>query len=827
MNSVIRKIAVVPALVFACTVSLWSQAPVPVSPAIVQRVDKMVAGMSLDDKLTLIGGEDAFFIPAIPSIGLKRMKMSDGPVGVRTFGPTTAYTAGVALAASWDTDLAGQVGAALGADARARGVNYLLAPGVNIYRSPVNGRNMEYFGEDPYLAGRIAVGYIQGVQSKGVSATVKHFDANNSEFDRHNINAVIDERTLRELYLPAFEAAVKQGHVGAVMDSYNLVNGEHSTQNGHLNVDILRKDWGFQGVLMSDWDATYDGVAAANKGLDLEMPYAKLMTPATLKAALKDGRVKIETIDEKVRHILITAARFGWLDRDQTDASIPLYNLASDHTALEEARHSITLLKNEGNLLPLDSAKTKVLAIVGPEAAAAVPGGGGSSHATPFEAQSFVAAFASYLGNRTKVMYVPGIPAVRDLAGHTTFQNMTLETRSGSRDAASVVTHDVKQINRWPRDGRVTGAETKTTTYYRWKGQFLPSTTGEYVVAGDSGDGDEFHLSIDGHEVMAHKPSRGSRLSNEGVVTLTAQHPATVEFEYETRSAEPHITLAIAAESELLSQASKDILKTADAALVTVGFDATTESEGFDRSYTMPGMQNQLVSAVAALCPRTIVAVTAGGAVETKPWLAAVPSLLHNYYPGQEGARALAEIVFGERSPEGHLPFTWDRTLADNPTSGSYYEENGGRDSHYTEGLNVGYRYYTSMKKQPLFPFGFGLSYTKFSFAHPVVKRLSGEDVEVAFDVRNTGTREGATVAQVYVSDPSAKVKRPVIELKQFAKVHLRPGAEQHVVLHLDRRAFEYYDVEGKGWKLDPGAFTIFVGQSSEALDLRQNLDMF
>ena len=256
------------AALLCSVVLLPAQSPVPVSPAIRARVDALISKMSVDDKLKLIGGVDGFYTQAIPSIALKRLKMSDGPVGVRTFGPAPAYTAGVALAATWHPALAERVGASLGDDARARGVNFLLAPGVNIYRSPLNGRNMEYFGEDPFLASRIAVGYIEGVQSKGVSATVKHFAGNNSEYDRHRINSIIDERTLRELYLPAFEAAVTEAHVGAVMDSYNLVNGEHSTQNAHLNIDILRHDWGFQGVLMSDWTATYDGIAAANGGLD-------------------------------------------------------------------------------------------------------------------------------------------------------------------------------------------------------------------------------------------------------------------------------------------------------------------------------------------------------------------------------------------------------------------------------------------------------------------------------------------------------------------------------------------------------------------------------
>jgi beta-glucosidase len=277
----------------------FAQAPVPDSPAIEQRIDVMLSKLTTAEKIQLIGGTENFYTFAAPSIGLPQLKMSDGPLGVRTWGPSTAYPAGVALAATWDPKLAEREGVALGQDARARGVHFLLAPGVNIYRAPMNGRNFEYFGEDPYLAAHMDVGYIDGVQSQGVCATVKHYAANNSEYDRHNINSVVDERTLRELYLPAFQAAVQQAHVCAVMDSYNLVNGEHSTQNKVLNIDILKKDWGFNGVLMSDWDATYDGVAAANGGLDLEMPYAKLMTADTISAALKSGAVSEATLDDR------------------------------------------------------------------------------------------------------------------------------------------------------------------------------------------------------------------------------------------------------------------------------------------------------------------------------------------------------------------------------------------------------------------------------------------------------------------------------------------------------------------------------------------------
>src|SRR5215213_1737798 len=331
-----------------------------------QRVEALIKQLTLEEKIDLLGGTDGFFVRDVARLGLPRLKMADGPVGVRNFGPATAMAAGVGLAATWNPALAERVGTEIGRDARAKGVHFLLGPGVNLYRSPTNGRNFEYFGEDPFLAARLAVGYIRGVQSQGVSATVKHFAANNSEYDRHNTDSVVDERTLREMYLPAFEAAVKEARVGAIMSSYNLVNGEHASQNRHLLTEIARDDWGFEGVMMSDWFATYDGVAAANAGQDLEMPGPAYMNRKTLMPAIEQGKVSVATVDEHVRRLLRTAARFGWLDRDQTEGSIPRFNQTGRQAALQAAREGMVLLKNEGALLPLDRKRLKSVLVVGP-----------------------------------------------------------------------------------------------------------------------------------------------------------------------------------------------------------------------------------------------------------------------------------------------------------------------------------------------------------------------------------------------------------------------------------------------------------------------------
>ena len=806
---------------------LPAQSPVPPSPAIELRVDALIARMSLDDKLKLIGGVDGFYTQAIPSIGLKRLKMSDGPVGVRTYGPAPAYTAGVALAATWDPTLAERVGVSLGEDARARGVNFLLAPGVNIYRSPLNGRNMEYFGEDPYLAGRIAVGYIDGVQSMGVSATVKHFAANNSEYDRHRINSIIDERTLRELYLPAFEAAVTQAHVGAVMDSYNLVNGEYSTQNGHLNNEILSEDWDFKGVVMSDWTATYDGIAAANGGLDLEMPFAKLMTPETLKSGLSTGKLTMSTLDEKCRRILRTAIQFGWLDREQTVSSIPLNNPGADKVTLDESLESITLLKNEGGLLPLDLKRVKTIAVIGPESTVAVVGGGGSSQTTPFKADSFVAGLVGVAGDRLKVLYASGLPPLATIFSRTSFRNLTVDvTGKGEAPRTENTDRGLSRINTYSGGGSG-GPRSADTTTYRYKGEYVPTAQGQHVLLATAPEQDTYRILIDGKEVLAQQRDSSRSAVRSALVTLMESRAVSVEVIYETNGATPRLGVGFVASADMLSVDSQKIVRDADAVLVTVGFDGTTESEGFDRTYDMPWPQNELISQIASLNPKTIVSVTAGGAVETSPWISKVPVLLHNYYPGQQGSTALAQILLGDRSPEGHLPFSWERTLDQNPASAHYVEEPGdSRAVHYSEGMFLGYRYYTSMNEKPLFPFGFGMSYTEFSFSDLKVDKHPEDDVEVSFDIQDTGPRSGADVAQVYVGDPSAKVKRPLMELKQFSKVRLKAGEKQHVVLHLNKRAFSYYDVHAKDWRIDPGEFEIYVGDSSEAIALKQSLQM-
>ena len=388
------------------------------------RAEKILSQMTLEEKIDYLGGVNNMYVRAIPRLGLPEFKMSDGPLGVRGTGESTAYPAGIMEAANWNPELEYKVGVEVGRDAKARGVTTMLGPGMNIYRAPMCGRNFEYFGEDPFLASRMAVAVIEGIQSEGVIATAKHYMGNNQEYDRYNVSSDIDERTMREIYLPAFEASVKEANVGAIMDSYNLINGEHATQNKFINIDVAKKDWGFQGVIMSDWDATHDGVAAANGGMDLEMPSGKYMNRETLLPAIKDGRVSVATIDDKVRRVLRLMIAYGFMDRPALDPSASVYNQEGRAVALEAAEGGMVLLKNN-NVLPLDKAKLKTIAVIGPEAFPVVPEGGGSAHVEPIVKGSYLEGIGQYLiGSNVNVVYERGAATpyetFRSAAGFTT-----------------------------------------------------------------------------------------------------------------------------------------------------------------------------------------------------------------------------------------------------------------------------------------------------------------------------------------------------------------------------------------------------------------------
>ena len=804
-----------------------------------QRVQAILSKMTLEQKVDMISGVEDFYIRAYPDLGVPALRMADGPLGVRNAEPpSTLMAGGISLAASWDTKLAEQEGVQIGRDARSRGVHFMLGPAFNIYRAPMDGRNFEYMGEDPYLAGKIAVGYIEGMQSQGVSATAKHFVANNSEFDRHNTDSIVDERTLREIYLPAFEAAVKEAHVRAVMDSYNLTNGTHMTQNAPLNIDILKKEWGFTGILMSDWTSTYDAVAAGNGGLDIEMPSGKHMNREQLLPAVQKGLVSVATIDDKVRRILRVAIEFGWLDREQEDLSISRYNREGDQVALQVAREGAVLLKNDGNLLPLKKNEIKSVLVVGPDAYPAVPVGGGSARAVPFEAVSFLQGISDYVGSAGKVYYSPGLRTVQQMAHDTTFSTTASGDQPGLQ--AEYFTNPDLQGNPYLSRteqhvdfGQPSQANLpEESVSSRWTGYYTPRAAGKFdLFVGSTGeDGGSYRLYVDDKLVLDDWTVSKELL---GVATLTFDtnpHKIVLEHHGHSRWHGRHLRMGIVAEGSYVLPDAKKLAAQADVVVVAVGFDPDSEAEGADRTFHLPPGQDELIQAMSAANKNVIVLLTAGGGVDMNAWLEQIPALLQVWYPGQEGGKAAAEILFGEVNPSGRLPATFERHWADNPVHDSYYPAEATNRVVYKEGVFVGYRGYEHNGTKPLFPFGYGLSYTTFKYANLTIKPadsttksngLAAPLYQISFDVTNTGTREGADVAQVYVSDPQSRVPRPAKELKGFARINLQPGETKTSTITLDSRAFAYYDTAAKQWRTDATEYQILVGRSSQDIQLR------
>ncbi|HWY57816.1 MAG TPA: glycoside hydrolase family 3 C-terminal domain-containing protein [Terriglobales bacterium] len=804
----------------------WSQSQTPSSDA-EARVESMLKKLTLEEKIDLIGGVDDFYIRADEKIGLPRLKMADGPLGVRNYGPSTVF-GGIGLAATWDPELAVRIGATIGQDARARGVHFMLGPGVNIYRAPLNGRNFEYFGEDPFLAAQIAVAYINGMQKQGVSATIKHFMGNNSEFDRQHTDSIIDERTMREIYLPVFEAAVKDAHVGAIMDSYNLTNGMHMTQNGALNTDLVKKEWGFPGIIMSDWGSTYDGIGAANGGLDLEMPSGKFMNRATLLPAIKAGTVSEATIDDKVRRILRTAIQFGWLEHDQTDLSIPLLNISGKQAALEAARSGMILLKNDGNLLPLEKGSIKSIAVIGPDAYPAQPGGGGSAEAKPFTPVSYLEGIVNYLSDGAKVYYSPGIPTLDEISKQMEFTTLASGGEKGLKteifnnvdlSGQPAIVRTDEYVNYDPARG---GKGAYSNVSIRWTGFFTPSAPGQYhAFVQGPGENGGYRLYVD-QKLVLDNWNQAYAFVGEVPITLS-EGAHQIELDYYAKDGWGKTTanLGIVRPEMLVTAEAKSLAARVDTVIVAPGFDAATEGESADRTFRLLPGQDELINQIAVANKRTIVVLTSGGGVDMTAWVDHVPALLEAWYPGQEGGTAVAQLLFGEFNPSGRLPISIERRWEDNATHDSYYPKDSTKKVEYSEGVFVGYRHFDKSTVKPLFPFGYGLSYTSFAYKNLTISPPSpDQQVSVAFDITNTGTRPGADVAEVFVGDHHAPVPRPVKELKGFTKINLNPGETKNVIVKLDRRAFSYYDVKNHKWTVAPGDFDLFVARSAVDIEL-------
>jgi len=716
-----------------------------------ERADQMLRQMTQDEKISLLSGT-GFTTHAIQRLGIPAFVMTDGPQGVRN-GPgvnqACAFPCGSALAATWDADLASAYGKAMALEGRARGTHYQLGPGLNICRVPVNGRNFEYFGEDPYLAGVMAARWSKACSDQGVVPTIKHFAANNQETTRNSEDSIIDERTLHEIYLPAFKRAVLEGGTVAIMCSYNRLNGSYTSNHDWLLNQILKKDWGFKGIVMSDWGASHN-VTDVAKGLDLEMPRGANLNERNLTSALAAGTVAQSDIDNAVHRLVRTGFAMGWMEKghQQKNDSLPLDSDESAKVALDVARGAIVMLKNDDNLLPLDRGKIKTLVVLGPNATAGAEinfgnggrggrgfggGPGGPAPATP-------AADAAQAA---------GAPAARPPAN----------IGGGGSGAVAPFPSRYADANYLNGITKAAGEKIKVT--------YVP---------------------------MPAQPSAAADASQPTAPVLPDMEP----------------------------------VKAADAVIVCVGLNRNSESEGRDRPFDLAPLQQAIINAVAAANSRTIIINNSGAAVGIANWQNKAAAILQAWYLGQEGGIAIGETLFGDNNPSGRLCSTFDKVFEDNPAFANYPGQREAERNYpsvkYEEGIFTGYRGYDKTGKAPLYPFGYGLSYTSFAYSKLVTTR-EGTSVKVSLDVKNTGSRAGKEVVQIYVGEKGCPLPRPLRELKGFAKVSLEPGASRRVELVLGPDAFSYWSPDKKTWVTDKNStFTIEAAASERDIKLKQDV---
>ena len=804
--------------------------------------------LSLEQKVRLLTGADVWGMHAEPVIGLRRMVTSDGPAGIRGERwderyPSANVPSPTALAATWDERRLERIGRLLASEARGKGVDVVLAPTVNLHRTPYGGRHFECLSEDPLLTARIGSAYVRGVQAGGVAATVKHFVANDSETDRFTVDAQVDERTLRELYLAPFEAIVRAAGAWAVMAAYNSVNGTTMTENP-LQRDVLKAEWGFDGVVMSDWYAGRSLAAADDGLLDLVMPGPTGPWGDALVAAVRSGTIPESAVDDHVRRILRLAARVGALDG--IPAAVPTALPSTDEDIRAELRSAaaagFVLARNAGSLLPLAADTVSKVAVLGPNAAVARTLGGGSATVFPAHVVSPLDGLRAALGDEVEVVHAAGARAGDRLP----IAPVDL-LRVPDTDAVGV------DVRFYAADGSELGREQRRAASMLWWGPIDDTLAasqvhhlevrtnlrvpddGTYVI-GTSGLG-TFSLSVNGTTVLdatIELPPGADVVEGimkppqqKATVTLSAGRdvPVVLTFQpaQDSASLGGEAVTILTIQLNLLRQRDDEaeleqavaVAADADVAVIVVGTTEEVESEGFDRTrLALPGRQDELVARVASVNPRTVVVVNAGAPM-LLPWADDVAAVLLAWFPGQEFGDALADVLLGRAEPGGRLPTTWPMSEVGHPSVTPV----AGTLS-YDEGLFVGYRAYDRDGHIPRFPFGHGLGYTQWVYDSVDLpdSTIAAEDVTVRISARNTGDRPGRDVVQVYASRPGSSIERPNRWLAGFAAIEAEAGESAAVDVIVAARAFEHWDVDAGRWVTEAGTFRLEVGRSSRDL---------
>jgi beta-glucosidase len=781
-----------------------------------ERVDDLLKKLTLEEKIDLLSGT-GFATKPVERLGIPELRMADGPVGVR-WEKSNSYPSGISMAATWNPDLISEIGAAIAQDTKAKGRDLILGPCVNILRVPHGGRNFESFGEDPYLTSRITVGYIKGVQKENVAACVKHFACNNQEFQRDFVDVKVDERALNEIYLPAFKAAVLEADVMSIMSAYNKVNGQYCSENDYLLTEKLKREWGFNGLVMSDWGAVHSSVPTAKRGLDLEMPTGQWLNRNTLLGAVNSGELEESVINDKVKRILTVIIKLGLMDKQTQPDTSSILNNNKSRIAYQTALESIVLLKNDNNILPITD-RIKSIAVIGPSANISRTGGGGSSFVEPIYSISPLEGLRNRNGGKMKISFAKGIVMQGDadpinkeyLPGGLKaefFNNLNLEGKP-------VLTRTDEMVNFW-WNGKPDERVNEDVFSVRWTGIVKAPQSGEYIFDITSDDGIRFYFE---DQLLIEDWNDHAFLTNSVKVKMVKGKTYKIKLEYYENRGAAVVTIGWRLPDNNLMAEAIRIAKESDLALVFAGTTSNDESEGTDRpDLELPNDQSQLIAEIIKVNKNTIVILNNGGPVLVNKWIDNVPALLETWFYGQEGGNAIADVLLGNYNPSGRLPFSWPRKWEDC----SAYKTYKAMDSttYYDDGIYVGYRHYEKKHIEPQFPFGFGKSYTRFAYENLKIKR--GDNIKVSFTLINTGSIKGEETAQLYVRDVESSVDRPVKELKGFSKVLLEPGEKKLITLELTKDDLSFYDVKTKSWIAEPGEFEILVGSSSADIKLRE-----
>ncbi|PGH18176.1 hypothetical protein AJ80_04563 [Polytolypa hystricis UAMH7299] len=815
----------------------------------------LASTLTLEEQISLLAGSDFWRTVAIPSRGIPSIKTTDGPNGARgaffkNGTPAALFPAGVSLASTWNLELMYEVGQHLAAETRARGADVLLGPTVCLHRSPLGGRNFESFSEDPYLTGKVATAYIQGLQKGGVGATIKHYAVNEQETWRMTVNCAVAERPLRELYLRPFEMAVRDAKPWAIMSSYNQINGTHGDMNDHTLREILRNEWKFDGCVMSDWTGTNSVAESIQVGCDLEMPGPTKWRGERVLRAVESGQLSREAVERSAGNVLYLIERVCRGKTDMTEPPERSDDVPERRELIRRAgAQGLTLLKNEG-VLPI--AADKKIALIGPNAKRAIVHGGGSASVKPYYTTTPFDGLQAQVGS--ELLYARGcdtnkwLPLVSD-ANLTTpdgVAGVIVEFYHGDMFKGSpAFVHHKSQTDLFLWDSapmevlpaysfKVKAKLTPVTTGYHTFG-FMTVGPGRFFINGelfiDNWDWtEEGEAMFDGSIDVIKSVHLEAGVTIDILVESTNEVRPMAKKSFSGRTHQYggcRIGFQEEFKADLIAEAV-EVAQQADVAIVCVGLDDEWESEGYDRStMDLPkdGSQDRLISAVVKANPNTIV-VNQSGTPVTMPWADEVPAIIQAWYQGQEAGNALADVLLGYANPSGKLPTTFPKRLADNPAYHNWPGEN--EQVVYGEGMYMGYRHYDRTGIEPLFSFGHGLSYTTFSYGEPTIssKKLSdappSNSLTVSVPITNTGSVAGAEVVQAYVHDPKSRIPRPEKELRAFARVELAPGETKWVHMALDKYAVGYYDTSLGAWIAEEGQFDVLIAASSA--DIRSKI---